>query len=236
MSMIYLVRHGQASFGHDNYDRISDTGIVQSRMLGEYLAGTGMRFDSAYTGPLSRQKATADEVAGCFKKKGLPFPDVSVMKEFNEYDPVAVLTSQIPHVLEDEPSLKIDIENIFADKEAFKQVFEKALLKWVSGRHDAPGVETWGSLVSRVKNGMETIMKAGGRGKTIVVFTSGGPIAAALQTFLGLSNENAIRLNWQIINASMTRFMYNEERITLAGFNAICHLELNGGNTLITYR
>lgn len=234
--MIYLVRHGQASFGQDNYDRISETGIVQSRMLGEYLTGTGIRFDAAYTGPLNRQRATADEVAGCFRKKGSLFPEVSVLKEFNEFDPVAVLTSQIPHVLEDNPSLKIDADNIFADKTAFKQLFEKALLKWVSGRYDAPGVETWADLVARVKTGMETIMKDGGRGRSIVVFTSGGPIAAAMQTFLGLSNENAIRLNWQIINASVTRFMYSEERVTLAGFNAVCHLEQDGSGALITYR
>jgi broad specificity phosphatase PhoE len=79
-------------------------------------------------------------------------------------------------------------------------------------------------------------MESHGRGKTIVVFTSGGAIAASLAHVLGISGERAMRLNWQLVNASVSRFMYNEERITLAGFNTITHLELAGDPILITYR
>ena len=38
MANLFLVRHGQASFGADDYDRLSPTGHEQSRLLGEYLA------------------------------------------------------------------------------------------------------------------------------------------------------------------------------------------------------
>ena len=45
-----------------------------------------------------------------------------------------------------------------------------------------------------------------------------------------------MRLNWQIVNTSLTRYMYNDERITMAGFNSFTHLELGGDPSLITYR
>ena len=38
MAELYLVRHAQASFGTDDYDRLSQLGHRQSRWLGEYLA------------------------------------------------------------------------------------------------------------------------------------------------------------------------------------------------------
>jgi broad specificity phosphatase PhoE len=236
MSMIYMIRHGQASFGNDNYDKLSENGIVQSTILGEHLVNTGILFDAVYSGPLSRQEATASLVFNIFKKKGLAFPDLSVMQEFKEYDPTAVLMSQIPLVLEEDPSLKQYADLIYKDNKAFQRLFEKSLLKWVSGMNDSPGVETWESLTTRVKHGIEHIMKTHGRSKNIAVFTSGGPISAVMQMCLGLTNEHAIRLNWQVINTSISRFMYNQERLTLAGFNNISHLELAHGNKLITYR
>ena len=44
-----MVRHGQASFGQENYDRLSDKGILQMRALGEYWAGIHLGID-AYIG------------------------------------------------------------------------------------------------------------------------------------------------------------------------------------------
>ena len=91
-------------------------------------------------------------------------------------------------------------------------------------------------MKARVAGSLRLIMESHGRGKTIAVFTSGGAIAASLAHVLGISGERAIRLNWQLVNSSVSRFMYNEERITLAGFNTITHLELAGDPSLITYR
>ena len=42
MSQVLLVRHGQASWGSDDYDVLSDLGERQSRMLGEALAARGV--------------------------------------------------------------------------------------------------------------------------------------------------------------------------------------------------
>ena len=96
-------------------------------------------------------------------------------------------------------------------------------------------------VVGPVRTGKSTlikrIMEEQGRGKVILAFTSGGPIAAAMQHVLSLSPEAAIRLNWQVINASYTKFMYNDKRITLAGFNCSSHLDLHADRLrLVSYR
>ena len=44
MGTLYLVRHGQASFGADDYDKLSDLGHRQCVRLGEYFRDKGVRF------------------------------------------------------------------------------------------------------------------------------------------------------------------------------------------------
>ena len=63
MSVIYLIRHGQASFGTDNYDQLSAVGREQSAILGSYFAALGEPIDRIYTGTLARQRVTAQLIA-----------------------------------------------------------------------------------------------------------------------------------------------------------------------------
>ncbi|MDX6238407.1 MAG: hypothetical protein QOG10_3222, partial [Kribbellaceae bacterium] len=42
MSVIYLIRHAQASFGRSDYDRLSPQGEQQAVRLGEALAVRGL--------------------------------------------------------------------------------------------------------------------------------------------------------------------------------------------------
>ena len=60
MAEIYLVRHGQASFNSDNYDRLSDLGRQQSELLGHYFADRNISFDQIFTGTQLRHSQTAD--------------------------------------------------------------------------------------------------------------------------------------------------------------------------------
>ena len=53
MSVIYLIRHGQASFGTDNYDQLSAVGREQSAILGSYFAALGEPIHRIYTGTLA---------------------------------------------------------------------------------------------------------------------------------------------------------------------------------------
>lgn len=236
MSMIYMIRHGQASFGKENYDRLSPLGKRQARILAQYLLNTGFHPHAVYSGTMVRQTATAQELISAYRVADRNVPELEMLGGFNEYDTAAIVTALFPGMVKEEPSLNDDLPKMYASKASFKRVFEGAMLRWVTGEFDTPDIESWKDLKARVAGSLRLIMENHGRGKTVAVFTSGGAIAASLAHVLGISGERAIRLNWQLLNSSVSRFMYNEERITLAGFNSIAHLELAGDPTLITYR
>ena len=83
MSTLYLIRHGQASFGTDNYDQLSEKGRRQVQLLGEYFAETGEKIDRIYTGTLQRQRETADIIAASL---GSAAPPIAIEGAFDEYD------------------------------------------------------------------------------------------------------------------------------------------------------
>ncbi len=57
MAQLLLIRHGQASYGEPDYDRLSAKGVEQARALGKHLAGA--KLDALFVGPLRRQIETA---------------------------------------------------------------------------------------------------------------------------------------------------------------------------------
>jgi broad specificity phosphatase PhoE len=236
MSMIYMIRHGQASFGKEDYDQLSPLGRRQARILAQHLLDTGFQPDAVYSGTMERQTATAEEVLAAYRSANRKVPELQVLSSFDEYDTAAIVKALFPGMVKDDPSLNDELAKMYVSKDSFKRVFEASMLRWVTGAFDTPQFESWEALKARVSGSLRLIMKTHGRGKSIAVFTSGGAIAASLAHVLGLSGERAIRLNWQLVNSSVSRFMYNEEKITLAGFNTIAHLELEGDPSLITYR
>src|SRR5512139_1208833 len=82
MAELVLVRHGQASFGADDYDRLSELGWRQSRWLGEYFAERGAAFDHVMLGSLRRHAQT---LAGIAEGMGRAF-DAEEDARLNEYD------------------------------------------------------------------------------------------------------------------------------------------------------
>jgi broad specificity phosphatase PhoE len=230
MSEIYLIRHGQASFGAEDYDRLSPLGVHQSQVLAGYLHATGFRPDVVYAGPLSRHKATADVLHARYAEE-MPLPELEILDGFNEYDAKAIIQA----AMKVDASLVEDVARNHTQAEWFKKVFGKAVRLWVTGKLSARGVETWEELRERVAGSLATIRNRHGSGTTIAIFTSGGPIAASLSHALGLSGMDAMRLNGQIVNTSITRYVYDSKRFTLAGFNSIAHLKLACDPSLITY-
>jgi broad specificity phosphatase PhoE len=125
---------------------------------------------------------------------------------------------------------------MYENKRSFQRIFEPAMLRWGSGNYDQPGVESWLSFSRRVERAATIIMAENGRRKTVLVFTSGGPICATLHRAIGVTAQTAIRLNWQIRNGSVSTFKYNDEGIFLASFNSLAHLEQQNDPSLLTYR
>lgn len=236
MSEIYLIRHGQASFGHDNYDRLSPLGIRQAELVGRHLAGLGRTFDAIYCGRLERQRNTAKALIDCYTHADLPVPDLIVSDAFDEYDSTSVWNSQIQQLMEEDPAIAGFLENIYSDRKAFQRLFSKVMDRWVSGEFDQPGIQRWRDYRAQAQKGLKEIIQRQGAKKRLAVFTSGGPICIAVQTVLDLTDRKAIKLNWQIMNASVTRLLYNAQGMVLSVFNDITHLEIAGGAELISYR
>jgi broad specificity phosphatase PhoE len=86
MAKLILIRHGQASYGEVDYDRLSARGHEQARALGRHLAGA--RVDALFVGPLRRQVETA-AVAAEHASGALPAP--TTIAELAEYPAFEIL-------------------------------------------------------------------------------------------------------------------------------------------------
>lgn len=235
MSVIYLVRHGQASFGSANYDELSPRGRIQARLLGKHFLRIQLPVHSVYAGELKRQVDTAREVLGVFEDGGHKLPPYQGLPEFNEYDSGAIVSILKKELTRENPQLLRDIENP-PDRKTFQNAFEEIVARWVSGELNLDGLPRWDAFQERVRRGLAIVRADNGRRKNILVFTSGGPIAVAIQTALTLSDMMTMKMSWQVMNASVTRLIYSEERLILASFNNVSHLELAGDPALLTHR
>ena len=79
MGVILLVRHGQASFGSDNYDVLSPLGQRQARRLGQALKGRGVQPSLIVSGSLFLLGGIAGLAAArAFKKGSPPTPQMAI--------------------------------------------------------------------------------------------------------------------------------------------------------------
>jgi broad specificity phosphatase PhoE len=236
MSTLYMIRHAQASFGSPDYDRLSPRGRQQARVLGQYLVTAGIRFDACWSGTLRRQRQTAGEVRDLYRMGGVELPGSNETAAFDEYDAESVLRVLIPIINAEDPAFGTDVRNMMADSRAFQQVFGRVMTRWVSGRDRLTIPISWPEFTQGVTGAVRKIARSSASGSHVAVFTSGGPIAAAVGDALGLSAKNTIALSWQLANASITRFKFSQGRVTLDTFNEYGHLQRGGKQDLVTHR
>jgi broad specificity phosphatase PhoE len=239
MSQIILVRHGQASFLERDYDKLCANGEAQSGLLGEYWSRRGVVFDNSYSGPRLRQLETARIVAEAYGRASLSFPETVVMSEFDEYAAEAVLRQCLPQLLPVNAEVN-ELHRAYGEssesgerRKTFQKLFEAVIGKWVAGETTAPGVESWHEFCLRVERGLAQVVRDTPPAASAVVFTSAGPIGAAMRRALHLSAEDTLQLTWMSRNASFSGFLASGERFTLSTFNEHPHLE---GDGLLTYR
>jgi broad specificity phosphatase PhoE len=239
MGILVLVRHAQASFLEQNYDKLSQLGEAQALLLGDYWAQRKIAFDRVCVGPCVRQKDTARLVSDAFEKNGLEFPQSLVLAEFDEYQGEAVLVGSLPGLLQNDQHVR-DLHASFQSapdpdrrRATFQKLFEAVIGKWVQGEIYPQGVETWPEFCSRVKSGLSKLLSAVGRGERVAIFTSGGPVAVAMQRALQLSAERTLQVSWMSRNSSWSEFLYDAERLTLSSFNSHGHIK---DPAMLTYR
>lgn len=230
MSTIYLVRHGQASFGTDNYDQLSATGREQVRQLGSYFAESGERIDRIYSGSLRRQTETAEIIA-----EALGAVPIATETAFNEYDSDLILHT-FARSLTPQQLAEAGWPGLRTDRRKFQFFLERAARAWVEAQIEAEDMTPWRGFHGRIVAAIENIMRTEGRSKTLIVSTSGGVIGTLVANVMGLSNHTGIELNWAVHNASITRLIYSADKVSLSMFNALPHLDRAELRHLITYR
>ncbi|MDE1165308.1 MAG: histidine phosphatase family protein [Pseudomonas sp.] len=237
MGSIYLIRHGQASFGADDYDVLSPLGIEQAQILGRHLAELGLQLDRCVAGDLSRQQDTARHALAQMNAAGIDVPAIETDAAFNEFDAEAVIRALLPALLPDEPEALAVLRNAAHNRAEFQRLFALLIGRWHHGGYDTPElVESWLGFVERVQAGLSRILAQADGRHNIAVFTSGGTIAALLHLITGVTPAQAFELNWQIVNTSLNQLKFRGREVALASFNSHTHLQLMKAPALITYR
>ena len=231
MSTIYLIRHGQASFGADNYDELSPLGIEQSRVLGEAMARRLPDHGRlrVFSGSMRRQRDTASHCMERMSHSTAPQVDAGV----NEVDHEAVLDAQAPH-WRDRRAMRAELSVAPDPHRAFQAVFEAAFVRWTSGAHDADYREPWPAFRTRCEAALAQTVQRLAPQETALVFTSGGTIAALCMQLMDLPLDTAMRLNWRLANTGITKLAITRERIQVTSVNEHGHLE--GVKGLLSFR
>jgi len=228
MSELFLVRHGQASFDADDYDQLSELGYQQAAILADYWEAMGQRFDCSYSGSLRRQQQTAHGLA-----KQVTGAEPAIIEGLNEYSSHEILQAYREQFAQTDGFVE---HGNMKDRRFFQRLLEAACLRWVNGQLQGHGIELFADFKARVNDAVQQIMGDNAKGKKVVVATSGGVIALAVQSVLQMPDEHAIKLNWMVYNSSLTRINYSGSRVSLSMFNSIPHLEQPGQRDKISYR
>lgn len=227
MPTILLVRHGQASFGGDDYDVLSPHGLVQAAALASELAGRELSVDQVLSGSLVRQRDTAEAVSAAVGGA------VTVDPRWNEYDMDDILAhhSTTPARADrrdgsDRPAVS---------PREFQDLLERALLDWISAGRESRASEPWPTFSERVAAALADVAANLESGRTALVFTSGGALAALCVALLQLPDAAFVAFNRVSVNTGVTKIVHGRSGTTLVSFNEHAHLE-RGGASLVTYR
>jgi broad specificity phosphatase PhoE len=221
MGTLYLVRHGQASFGADDYDVLSALGHQQAKRLGEYFKTKGIVFDAALTGTLRRQTSTFAGICEGMETK----LDALAWPGLNEYDSHAVIATVHAGKLE-KPTTPEQYRHHF-------RLLKDGLTQWMNGVVSPEGMPSYSDFVRGVTSALDHVRKTHD-GKVLLV-SSGGPISTAVGHILGCSPEATIELNLRIRNASVTEFAFTPKRHMLVTYNTLPHLDAPEYADWLTY-
>ena len=222
MGTIYLVRHGQASFGSHDYDRLSELGHRQCRALGEHFRSMRLSFDLVLTGTLRRHRETYDGIAEGLGQRAEP----ERMSGLDEYDPEAIVRA----IHSDQLAPPRTPEAV----RAHFRLLREGLVAWMQGRSVPVGMPSYVDFAAGVSGALARARERADGGHVLIV-SSGGPISTAVGLVLGLEAEPIVELNLRIRNSAVTEFVATPRRLSLLSFNHLPHLHQPDLADWVTY-
>jgi len=228
MAQLYLVRHGQASFGAEDYDHLSLLGKRQSQRLGEYFGQKGLKFEAVITGTLRRHQQTFESMAEGIqitRASGGRCPEPWHMPALNEYDSEALVRTVHPG-----PLAKPDTPELY--RHHFR-LLREALTLWMQGKSEPRGMPSFADFRQGIVGVLESVRER--YSGDVLMVSSGGPIATAVTHVLQAPVETTIELNMRIRNTSLTEFAYTPKRHVLMTFNTIPHLDATEYSSWVTF-
>jgi broad specificity phosphatase PhoE len=214
MPIVLLVRHGQASFGSDDYDRLSDLGRRQAERTGRWLRDRGLRRPIVVHGSLRRQRDTAVLALDAAELR----TDPRIDPRWDEYDHIDLVRRYAAAHGGEEPR----------SSHEFQVLLDSALTAWVE--HGDEG--GWPAFSGGVAGALRDLVEGLEPGQDAVVFTSAGVIATVCADLLGTSPAGLVALNRVAVNGAVTKLAVGRSGPTLLTFNE--HTHLDGGHR--TYR
>jgi broad specificity phosphatase PhoE len=225
MGTLHLVRHGQASFGAEDYDQLSPLGARQCLALGQHYARRGVRFAGVLRGSLRRHQQSLAAFAEGFGT----MPEALEWPGLNEYDSEALIRAIHPG-----PLAKPDTPE---DYRAHFRLLRDALTAWMQGRSAPVGMPAYADWVAGITGALDHVRQHHGAqaDAQVLVLSSGGPISTAVGRVLGTPPETTIELNLRLRNSAVTELVFTPKRHVLSTFNHVPHLDQPDRADWITY-
>ena len=243
MTTILLARHGQASFGAEDYDQLSELGGVQARLLGQHYATTQRRIDAVFSGSLLRQRDSARHFWEAYKPSlatsntipilDIATPDSYVLPLFDEFNHEDVFVKSSPNLT---TQAQIAAELARANKPISRlgELFGIAMQRWHAGDHDEEYIESWPQFSTRAQQALAQLRTQVASlnhlepDSTVLVFTSGGVIAAITAHLLRQGSQTAYQLTQSSVNTGVTAIGVQYPTPQLLSFNEYSHLFAEG--------
>jgi broad specificity phosphatase PhoE len=220
MATIFLIRHGQAQFGMEEYDALSPTGIEQAKLLGASFLQRTIIPTKIISGAMKRHQQTMDY---CLEKMQIENPEKITNNDWNEFDHRDIIAKYEPRYA-DLNELKKDIFLDKSPKEKITEVLVGAVTRWTSGQFNDYN-ESWITFCERVKNGLQKIEKESQKEDIVFVFSSGGSISVIMQQILDLSVQKTFEMQLNIANCSITKLRTSSRGTQLLSFSDYAHFD-----------
>lgn len=221
MPELFVVRHAQASFGAANYDVLSDLGHEQSFELGKALAAQGVRPDAFFIGAQRRHRETYEGIA---RGMGLKAAPATIHTGLNEFDFKELLNAHYRHT---PPP-----EHMHTERKSHFRTLRDTVLAWQKGEVVDPP-ETWEAFTARVEEARKAMIA--GAGQSVLAVSSGGAIGQMLAACVDAPDAQQIKLQLQMKNCAVNRFVFSPHSFYLHGYNETPHIHASNADPMLTY-